>query len=83
MTLSYLLLIYFPKFDSLTVSGMVLCVNLGPKCQNLSVSKLWVWWAILGSQSGWLGWVKLLVGWVKVGSQSVDKVGQTKQPLRG
>jgi hypothetical protein len=25
----------FSKFDPLTVTGMALCVNLGPKCQNL------------------------------------------------
>ncbi len=25
----------FPKFDPLTAAGMALCVNLGPKCQNL------------------------------------------------
>jgi hypothetical protein len=25
----------FPKFDPLTASGMALCVDLGPKCQNL------------------------------------------------
>ncbi len=31
----YLLKIVFPKFDPLTVTGMVLCVDLGPKCQNL------------------------------------------------
>jgi hypothetical protein len=24
-----------PKFDPLTATGMALCVNLGPKCQNL------------------------------------------------
>jgi hypothetical protein len=28
-------LIYFPKFDPLTATGTALCVNLGPKCQNL------------------------------------------------
>ncbi len=27
--------IVFPKFDPLTVTGMALCVDLGPKCQNL------------------------------------------------
>jgi hypothetical protein len=31
----YLLKIIFPKFDPLTVRGMTLCVDLGPKCQNL------------------------------------------------
>ncbi len=35
MTLKYLLLIDFPKFDPLTSAEMALCVNLGPKCQNL------------------------------------------------
>jgi hypothetical protein len=29
----YLLKIVFPKFDPLTVTGMALCVDLGPKCQ--------------------------------------------------
>ncbi len=31
----YLLKIVFPKFDPLTVTGMALCVDLGPKCQIL------------------------------------------------
>jgi hypothetical protein len=35
MTLKYLLLIDFPKFDPLTAAEMALYVNLGPKCQNL------------------------------------------------
>jgi hypothetical protein len=35
MTLLYLLKIVFPKFDPLTVIGMDLCVDLGPKCHNL------------------------------------------------
>jgi hypothetical protein len=35
MTLEYLLIIDFPKFDPLTAAGMALCVNLGLKCQNL------------------------------------------------
>jgi hypothetical protein len=35
MTPLYLLKIVFPKFDPLTVTGMALCVDLGPKCQNL------------------------------------------------
>jgi hypothetical protein len=35
MTLKYLLIIDFPKFDPLKAAWMVLCVNLGPKCQNL------------------------------------------------
>jgi hypothetical protein len=35
MTLLYLLIIVFPKFNSLTATGIALFVNLGPKCQNL------------------------------------------------
>ncbi len=35
MTHKYLLIIYFRKFDPLTAAEMALCVNLGPKCQNL------------------------------------------------
>jgi hypothetical protein len=35
MTLKYLLIIDFPKFDPLIVAEMALCGNLGPKCQNL------------------------------------------------
>jgi hypothetical protein len=35
MTLKYLLIIDFPKFDPLTAAEMVLCGNLGQKCQNL------------------------------------------------
>ncbi len=35
MTLKYLLIIDFPKFDPLTEAEMALCVHLGPKCQNL------------------------------------------------
>jgi hypothetical protein len=35
MTLKYLLIIEFPKFDPLTAARMALCVNLGPICQNL------------------------------------------------
>jgi hypothetical protein len=35
MTLKYLLIIDFPKFDQLTAAEMALCGNLGPKCQNL------------------------------------------------
>jgi hypothetical protein len=31
----YLLKIVFPKFDPLTATGMALCVNIGPICQNL------------------------------------------------
>ncbi len=31
----YELLLVFLKFDPLTAPGMALCVNLGPKCQNL------------------------------------------------
>ncbi len=34
MTLQYLLIIDFPKFDPLTAAE-TLCLNLGPKCQNL------------------------------------------------
>jgi hypothetical protein len=33
MTPFYLLKIVFPKFDLLTVTGMALCADLGPKCQ--------------------------------------------------
>jgi hypothetical protein len=35
MTHKYLLIIDFPKIDPLTAAEMALCVNLGPKCQNL------------------------------------------------
>ena len=35
MTLQYLLIIDFPKFDPLTAAGMALGVNFGPKCKNL------------------------------------------------
>jgi hypothetical protein len=35
MTLTYLLIIDFRKFYPLTVAGTALCVNHGPKCQNL------------------------------------------------
>ncbi len=35
MTLKYLLIIDFPKFDPLTAAEMALCGNLGPKSQNL------------------------------------------------
>ncbi len=35
MTLKYLLIIDFPKFEPLTAAQMALCGNLGPKCQNL------------------------------------------------
>ena len=31
----YELILVFPKFDPLSAPGMALCVNLGPKCQNL------------------------------------------------
>ncbi len=34
MTLSYLLIIDFPKFDPLTATGMAFCVKMS-KCQNL------------------------------------------------
>jgi hypothetical protein len=32
MTLKYLLIIDFPKFEPLTAAEMALCGNLGPKC---------------------------------------------------
>ena len=35
MTLKYLLIIDFPKFEPLTAAEMALCGNLGTKCQNL------------------------------------------------
>jgi hypothetical protein len=35
LTLKYLLIIDFPKFDPVTAAEMSLCRNLGPKCQNL------------------------------------------------
>jgi hypothetical protein len=35
MTLKYLLIIDFPKFEPLTAAEMALCGNLAPKCQNL------------------------------------------------
>ncbi len=35
MTLKYLLIIDFPKFEPVTAAEMALCGNLGPKCQNL------------------------------------------------
>jgi hypothetical protein len=35
MTLKYLLIIDFPKFDPLIAAEMALCGNLEPKCQNL------------------------------------------------
>jgi hypothetical protein len=35
MTLKYLLIIDFSKFDPLTAAEMALCGNLGTKCQNL------------------------------------------------
>jgi hypothetical protein len=28
-------ILVFPKFDPLTAPGIALCVNLGPKCQNV------------------------------------------------
>ncbi len=40
MTLKYLLIIDFPKFEPLTVAEMALCGNLGPKCQNLFPFKI-------------------------------------------
>jgi hypothetical protein len=38
MTPLYLLKMVFQKFDPLTVRGMAICVDLGPKCQNLFCS---------------------------------------------
>jgi len=35
MTSLYLLIIGFSKFDLLTATGMALCIDLGPKYQNL------------------------------------------------
>jgi hypothetical protein len=35
MTLKYLLIIDFPKFEPVTAAEMALCGNLGPKWQNL------------------------------------------------
>jgi len=35
MTPFYFLKIVFPKFDPLTVTGMAICVDLGPKCHSL------------------------------------------------
>ncbi len=35
MSLKYLLMIDFPKYDPLTAAEMALCGNHGPKCQNL------------------------------------------------
>ncbi len=42
MTLLYLLIIDFPKFDPLTATGMALCVNLGPNFipPNLRLSEI-------------------------------------------
>ncbi len=37
MTLKYLLIIDFPKFDPLTTAEMALCVNLGSKFIPLSL----------------------------------------------
>jgi hypothetical protein len=34
MTLKYLLIIDFPKFEPLTAAETALCGNLGPKCQK-------------------------------------------------
>jgi hypothetical protein len=28
-------ILVFPKFDPLTAPGLALCVDIGPKCQNL------------------------------------------------
>jgi hypothetical protein len=38
MTLKYLLIIDFPKFDPLTATEMALCGNLGPKCKIFPLS---------------------------------------------
>ena len=35
MTLKYLLIIDFRKFEPLRAAEMALCGNLGPKCKNL------------------------------------------------
>ncbi len=35
MNILYEPILVFPKFDPLTAPGMALCVDLGPKCQNL------------------------------------------------
>jgi hypothetical protein len=35
LTIKYLLIIDFPKFDPLTAAEMALYGNLGPKCKNL------------------------------------------------
>jgi hypothetical protein len=35
MTLKYLLIIDFPKFEPLTAAEIALCGYLGPKCKNL------------------------------------------------
>ncbi len=35
MTLKYLLIIDFQKFEPVTAAEMALCGNLGPKCLNL------------------------------------------------
>jgi hypothetical protein len=35
MTPLYFLKLVFLKFDPLTVTGIALCVDLGPKCQNV------------------------------------------------
>ncbi len=35
-----MLKLVFPKFDPLTVTGMALRVDLGPKCQNLVLLSL-------------------------------------------
>jgi hypothetical protein len=35
MTLKYLPIIDFPKFEPVTAAEMALSGNLGPKCQNL------------------------------------------------
>jgi hypothetical protein len=37
MTLKYLLIIDFLKFDPLKAAEMALCGNLGPKCQKIQL----------------------------------------------
>jgi hypothetical protein len=40
MTPLYLLKIVYAKLDPVTVTGMALCVDLGPKCQNFILLSL-------------------------------------------
>ena len=49
MTLKYLLIIDFPKFEPVTAAEMALCGNLGPKCQNFKIlQKKFFEWAVFG-----------------------------------